>query len=64
MRQLQKKGVGIILSDHNVVDTLKITDRAYLIDDGSILVEGSPQEIAGDEKARERFLGKDFRLGE
>jgi lipopolysaccharide export system ATP-binding protein len=64
MNQLKKKGVGIILSDHNVVDTLKITDRAYLIDDGSILVEGVPQEIAADEKARERFLGKDFKLVE
>ncbi len=64
MRQLKKKGVGIILSDHNVVDTLKITDRAYLIDEGNILVEGNPKEIAADEKARERFLGKDFRLGE
>jgi lipopolysaccharide export system ATP-binding protein len=64
MSQLKRKGVGIILSDHNVVDTLKITDRAYLIDDGNILVEGNPREIAADEKARERFLGNDFKLGD
>lgn len=61
---LKKKGIGIILSDHNVRDTLKITDRAYVIDEGEILVTGSPQAIAGDEKAQERFLGRNFRLGD
>ena len=61
---LKTKGIGIILSDHNVRDTLKITDRAYVIDEGKILVSGSPQVIAGYEKARERFLGKNFRLGD
>jgi len=62
--KLRKKGIGIILSDHNVRDTFRIADRAYIIDDGMILVEGNPRKIAGDKKARERFLGKDFRLGE
>ena len=61
---LKKKGIGIILSDHNVRDTLKITDRAYVIDKGETLVTGRPRAIAGDEKARERFLGKNFRLGD
>lgn len=61
---LKKKGIGIILSDHNVKDTLKITDKAYIIDEGEILITGHPQEIAADEKARERFLGKNFKLGE
>lgn len=63
MMQLKNKGIGIILSDHNVRDTLKITDRAYLIDEGEILVEGNPQIIASDEKAKEKFLGKNFKLG-
>lgn len=60
MLTLKNRGIGIILSDHNVRDTLKIADRTYIIDDGKILVEGSPQEVASNETARERFLGKDF----
>lgn len=60
---LKSKGIGIILSDHNVRDTFKISDRTYIIDDGEILVEGTPQEVASDERARERFLGKDFKFG-
>lgn len=62
--QLKYKGIGIILSDHNVRDTLRIADRAYIIDEGVILVVGSPQEIATNELAKGRFLGKDFRLGD
>jgi lipopolysaccharide export system ATP-binding protein len=59
---LRARGIGIIISDHNVRDTLRITDRAYILDDGEILVEGSPRHIAGNEQAKERFLGKDFEL--
>lgn len=62
--RLRSRGIGIILSDHNVRDTLKITDRAYVIDEGRLLVEGSAQQIAVHEAAREKFLGKDFRLGD
>lgn len=61
---LKNKGIGIILSDHNVRDALRITDRAYVIDEGQILVEGIPKDIAEDEQARERFLGKNFHLGD
>jgi lipopolysaccharide export system ATP-binding protein len=61
---LKQKGIGIIISDHNVKDTLKITDKAYIIDGGEILITGNPKEIAADKKARERFLGKNFKLGE
>ncbi len=64
MLKLKNKGIGIILSDHNVQDTFKIADRAYIIDEGEILIEGSPQEIASDEKAKEKFLGKSFKLGD
>ncbi len=64
MQKLKKKGIGIILSDHNVQDMFKIADRAYLIDEGEILIKGSPQEIASDEKAKEKFLGKSFKFGD
>ena len=62
--RLKKKGIGIILSDHNVRDTLKIADRAYIIDNGELLIEGAPKEVASDERAKERFLGKNFKLGD
>jgi len=61
---LKNKGIGIILSDHNVRDTLKIANSAYIIDNGEILVKGSPKEIAADDKAKERFLGGNFKLGD
>jgi lipopolysaccharide export system ATP-binding protein len=62
--KLRNRGIGIIVSDHNVRDTFRITDRAYVIDEGEILVEGNPQEIASSKLAREYFLGENFRLGE
>ncbi len=61
---LKKRGIGIIISDHNVRDTFKISDRAYIIDKGELLIHGAPKEVAADERARERFLGKNFKLGE
>ncbi|MFB0564719.1 MAG: LPS export ABC transporter ATP-binding protein [Candidatus Aminicenantaceae bacterium] len=64
MKNLKDRGIGIILSDHNVRDTFKTVNRAYVIDEGEILIEGTPQEIASDTKAKERFLGKDFKLGD
>jgi lipopolysaccharide export system ATP-binding protein len=64
MLNLKNKGIGIILSDHNVRDIFMIVNRAYIIDDGDILIEGPPQKVASDEQAKERFLGKDFKLGD
>jgi lipopolysaccharide export system ATP-binding protein len=64
MLKLKNKGIGIILSDHNVQDTFKIADRAYIIDEGEILIKGSPQEIASDDMAKEKLLGKSFKLGD
>lgn len=61
---LKKRGIGIILSDHNVRDTLKIADIGYVIDHGEILIKGSPKQIAYDEKAKQRFLGENFKLGD
>jgi len=59
---LRERGIGILMSDHNVHETLSIIDRAYVIHGGQILVEGSPQEIVGNERVREVFLGDRFRL--
>jgi len=64
MLKLKKQGIGIIISDHNVRDTLKIADRSYVIDQGEILIEGTPKKIANDERAKENFFGKDFKLGD
>jgi lipopolysaccharide export system ATP-binding protein len=60
--RLKERGIGIIISDHNVRDTLHITDRAYILDEGEVLIEGNPGQIAADEKAREKFLGGSFTL--
>jgi len=64
MLRLKDKGIGIVLSDHNVRDTFKVVGRACIIDGGEVLVEGPPLEVAADARAREKFLGKDFRFGE
>jgi lipopolysaccharide export system ATP-binding protein len=60
--QLRERGIGIIITDHNVRDTLSICDRAYIIKDGRIIREGRPSEIAEDETVREIYLGHNFRL--
>lgn len=62
--KLRNRGIGIVLSDHNVRDTFRVTDRAYVIDEGEILVEGNPQEVASNKLARKHFLGENFKLGE
>lgn len=57
---LRAKGYGILLTDHNVRDTLAITDRAYLIHQGKIVIEGSPDDVAESEVARKFYLGEQF----
>ena len=59
---LKSRGIGILISDHNVRDTLQVCDKAYLIADGRIIEEGEPEYIASSKKAREIYLGKDFTL--
>lgn len=59
---LRGKGLGILITDHNVRDTLSITDRAYIISEGQILEEGSPDKIVADPRVKEAFLGEEFRL--
>ncbi|MDR1040749.1 MAG: LPS export ABC transporter ATP-binding protein [Deltaproteobacteria bacterium] len=62
IRQLRDKGLGILISDHNVRETLNVCDRAYIIYEGHVLREGVPQELAGDELVRRIYLGKGFSL--
>jgi lipopolysaccharide export system ATP-binding protein len=62
IKDLKRKGLGILLTDHNVRETLEITDRAYLIADGSILISGSAQELTESPKAREIYLGTKFSM--
>ncbi len=62
IKDLKKKGLGILLTDHNVRETLSITDRAYLIADGKILISGTAQELINNPKAREIYLGETFSM--
>ncbi len=59
---LRKKGMGILITDHNVEATLRICDKAYIIDRGSILEEGAPEEILSNQRVREVYLGERFTL--
>ena len=61
--QLKNRGIGVIITDHNVRETLKICDRAYIIKDGTIIKQGTPEEIAADPQVREIYLGENFQLG-
>lgn len=60
--QLRERGIGVLITDHNVHETLAITDRAYLLYDGQIFTEGSAEELAANEEARRRYLGESFTL--
>lgn len=62
IKGLQRRGIGILLSDHNVRDSLPICDRAYIIAEGKILLEGPPSIIANNRSVRETYLGEDFYL--
>ena len=62
IQQLKDRGIGVIITDHNVRETLSICDRAYIIKDGAILRLGTPAEIAEDPEVREVYLGKNFSL--
>ena len=60
--RLRERGLGVLITDHNVRETLRITDRAYIMYEGRILLQVSAEELAGDPKAREIYLGERFRL--
>src|SRR5881394_1426666 len=59
---LKERGIGVLITDHNVLQTLKITDRAYIVTDGAIFRSGTPAALAADEEVRRIYLGTDFRL--
>jgi lipopolysaccharide export system ATP-binding protein len=60
--RLRDKGIGVLITDHNVKETLDITDRAYIINEGKIIAEGQPQTIANCEKVKQIYLGEQFSL--
>jgi len=62
IKELKDKGLGVLLTDHNVRETLSITDRAYLIAEGKILISGTASDLINDPKAREIYLGEKFRM--
>ncbi len=59
---LKTRGIGVLVTDHNVRETLKITDRAYIVHDGAIFRSGTPQALAADDDVKRIYLGTDFRL--
>lgn len=62
IEHLKTRGIGVLVTDHNVRETLKITDRAYIVHDGVIFRSGTPAELAADEEVKRIYLGADFRL--
>ena len=62
IRDLKKRGLGILLTDHNVRETLSITDRAYLVADGRVLISGTAQDLINDPRAKQIYLGETFRM--
>ena len=59
---LKSRGIGVLISDHNVRETLCICDRAYLVYEGQIILSGSPEEVVADDRARQLYLGERFRM--
>ncbi len=59
---LRDRGIGVLITDHNVRETLKITDRAYIVHDGSVFRSGTPDTLAADDAVKRTYLGADFRL--
>src|SRR5262249_54106820 len=62
VRRLKERGLGILITDHNVRETLKLVDRAYLIHKGEVVYEGSAEQLVNDPRAREIYLGPEFNM--
>ena len=60
---LTKRGIGVLITDHNVRETLEIVDRAYILHDGHVLMSGTPEDVVQDENVRRVYLGEGFRIG-
>ncbi len=62
LRDLQARGIGVLVTDHNVRETLRVTDRAYIIHNGRIFRSGTPEELGSDPEVRRIYLGENFQL--
>ena len=60
IQQLKNKNIGVLITDHNVRETLGIVDKAYILFDGSVIMSGDPEDIKADERVREVYLGNNF----
>ena len=60
--QLKKRGVGVLITDHNVRETLEIVDRAYILHEGSVIMKGTPEQVVNNESVREVYLGNEFKF--
>ena len=63
VHDLKSRGIGVLITDHNVRETLEIVDRAYILHDGTVLMSGTADEVVRDENVRRVYLGQSFRLG-
>ena len=61
-RTSRKRGIGVLITDHNVRETLEIVDRAYILHDGQVLMSGTPDEVVENENVRRVYLGENFRI--
>jgi lipopolysaccharide export system ATP-binding protein len=59
---LSRSGIGVLITDHNVRETLSVTDRAYIVNHGKIMTKGTPQDLSSDPEVRRVYLGDNFRL--
>ena len=59
---LKKRGIGVLITDHNVRETLEIVDRAYILHEGKVLMSGTPEEVVQNENVRRVYLGDNFRI--
>ena len=62
VRHLKERGIGVLITDHNVRDTLDICERAYIVGEGHIIAEGNAQEVLDNPRVRQVYLGEHFRL--
>lgn len=60
IQTLKERGIGVLITDHNVRETLAICEKAYIVSEGSVIAEGTPQEILDNEQVRKVYLGDDF----
>jgi len=62
VRALKDRGLGVLITDHNVRETLDIVDRAYILHDGKVLMSGTPKEVVENENVRRVYLGENFKI--